>query len=561
MSNLSKRPVITGSSSFRHAAARRAQDRGVQLKLGVIIVLLGLVIASSVWAGTYVIYACPMAQSGNYSVGPWTQFGSVPGGGSASSFKQTCVTAGDFFGISPGALSSNGTAGEELQAPTGITMSHVKLWWAAAKPSPGGGWSFALIDVYSPSWSRIYQAETPVVADGANGTAPTELLLPPNTSRLKVEIYCTTTQTCDYNQNPMEIFGSEVTVAYNGLPAGSVTGGGLAGSGLLSGTQSLAYDAKDTGAGVRFVELLLDGQLVTKTDYMSECPYQNFAACPTSLSDTISWDTSRASNGTHEVALRIVNAAGNASIIDDHTVNIDNQPVHTSNGSLMGTNGGPPPVAHIANGTPCAGEELGLQVNGQPGVPVIPYGKKVTVRGVLHCGTVPVSNAQVAISTVGGSAGAAISSAIKTGLDGSFLYTVPAGPDRVLRFSYTAYSDEPGPDVTAAATIAIRPIIKLQIGPHHTRNWHVIHWAGTIAGGPYPAQGVTLDAEVKEGSKWRLFEQVVANRKGQFHYSYRFHATTEPTTYRFRVVLPASGSGGYPYTPGASNSVSVYVNQ
>jgi hypothetical protein len=268
------------------------------------------------------------------------------------------------------------------------------------------------------------------------------------------------------------------------------------------------------------------------------------------------------SNGTHEVALRIVNAAGNQLIIDDHSVTIDNQPVRTSNdGTLTGGSGGPPPLGgHIANGTPCAGEELGLQVDGQPGAPVIPYGKTVTVRGVLHCGTVPVSDAQVAINTVGGPASAAINGTIKTGLDGSFIYTVPAGPNRVLRFSYTAYNDEPAPDVSAAAMIAIRPSIKLQISPHHTRNKHVIHWFGTITGGPYPPQGVTVDVEVKEGKQWLFFGQAVTNRKGAFKYKYRFHATTEPTTYTFRVVLPASGSGGYPYTPGASNSVSVHVN-
>ena len=190
---------------------------------------------------------------------------------------------------------------------------------------------------------------------------------------------------------------------------------------------------------------------------------------------------------------------------------------------------------------------------------MIPYGKAVTVNGVLHCGTVAIRDAQVAIATVGGPASAAIESTVQTGLDGSLSYTVPAGPDRSLQFSYTAYSDDPGPSASEIATIAIRPTIKLRIGPHHTSNGHAIRWAGTIAGGPYPSQGVTLDVEVQEGRRWRIFDQVVASRKGQFHYSYRFHATVEATTYRFRVALPASGSGGYPYTPGASNTVDVHV--
>ena len=62
---------------------------------------------------------------------------------------------------------------------------------------------------------------------------------------------------------------------------------------------------------------------------------------------------------------------------------------------------------------------------------------------------------------------------------------------------------------------------------------------------------MTLDVEVQEGRHWKIFAQVVANTRGRFHYSYRFHATEEPTTYTFRVTLPDTGAQGYPYTHGA----------
>ena len=64
------------------------------------------------------------------------------------------------------------------------------------------------------------------------------------------------------------------------------------------------------------------------------------------------------------------------------------------------------------------------------------------MSGVLHCGTVAIRDAQVAIATVGGPASEAVDSVVQTGLDGSFSYAVPAGPDRSLQFSYTAYSDD-----------------------------------------------------------------------------------------------------------------------
>ncbi len=536
--------------------ARGAPSPAVQLKrwaiaAALIAALLGPVMASSADAGTYTINNCPAAMAGDYDVGPWTQFGTLTAPGS---FKQTCVTANDWFGIASNGIPSNATAGEELLSPPSITMQHIKLWWEAPAPVSGGGWSYALVDVYSPGWSRVFQSTTPLSADGAGKTAPTELSLPANTTKVNVEIYCTNSENCTYGEDPLQISGSQITLLDSSMPKGTVTGGGLAGAGPVSGSQSLAYEAEDSGSGVRLVELLVDGQAVAKNDYLAECPYENFAACPTSVSSLISWNTAGVSDGSHEVALRVVNAAGNSLIVDDHTVAIDNQPVQTSSGSLTGS------PAHIANGDPCAGVELGLEVNGQRGAPVIPYGRTVTVTGVLHCGTVAIRDAQVAIATVGGAASAAIDSTVQTGLDGSFSYTVPAGPDRSLQFSYTAYSDDPGPSASVIVMIAIRPRIKLRVGPRHTSNGRSIRWAGTIAGGPYPSQGVTLDVEVQEGRRWRIFDQVVANRKGQFHYSYRFHATVEATTYKFRVALPASGSGGYPYTPGASNTVAVHVN-
>ena len=183
----------------------------------------------------------------------------------------------------------------------------------------------------------------------------------------------------------------------------------------------------------------------------------------------------------------------------------------------------------------------------------------MTVRGVLHCGTVPIRDARVAIATLGGPASAAIDTSVQTALDGSFSYKVPRGPDRKLGSAIRR----------TARSRAVRdrdrddhdqPKDRPQIKPHHVRNRHTIYWTGTVAGGPYPKQGVTLDVEVQEGRHWKIFDQVVANRKGQFRYSYRFRLTEEPTTYTFRVALPDTGAQDYPYTHGASNTVKVHVN-
>jgi hypothetical protein len=537
------------------------------MAVGLVAVVLTVVWTNVARAGTYVIYDCPAAQSGNFTTGPWRQFGSIPGPGS---FKQTCSAPGDSFGVASNGLSSNGTAGEEVHTPASITMLHLKLWWEAPKPISGGGWSYGLIDAYSPGWSRIFQAETPVSADGSSGqNAPTELSLPTNTTQLNVEIYCTTSQNCSYSQNPLKIFGSEITLSDSGFPKGSVIGGGLAGPGPVSGSQSLAYEAQDAGSGVRTVELLVDGKTAAKNDYQTECPYQNLAACPPTVTGLIGWNTTGTTNGTHEVALRITNAGGNSVIVDDHIVTTSNLPIQTNGGSISGAPPSSPPgaigggtITHVANGeSPCAGETLDLTVNGKTKTPVITYGKTVSVTGVLRCGSIPIRNARVAVGTVGGLATAAISTAVTTGPDGSFIYRVPTGPNRMLRFSYTAYSNDPAPSANATVAIVIAPKIKLKIAPRQTKNRHTIYWSGTITGGPYPRQGITLDMEVREGRHWRIFDQTTANRKGQFRYRYRFHATAKPTTYTFRVAVPNTGSKGYDYNPGASNPIKIRVRE
>ena len=511
--------------------------------------LLGPVLATNAQAGTYVIDNCPSAGNGN--AGPWTVFGSP------QNVKGTCGGGpGDYIGPRGGGMNPGTSAGVQVVAPSGITIREAKIWWQASASLSGA----ETYGVASDNGGVLGESHTPLT-----GTSPQTFVVASTTTEITLENYCAVSDGaygCSFGggeDNILELYGASLTLFDPGLPSGSVTGGSLAGAGPASGTESLAYNASDGGSGVRYVELLLDGKSVAKNDYIAECPYQNFAACPPNVSGTISWNTGSVAGGQHEIALRIVNAGGNSSIVDDHTITTSGPPSVGVNGGSISGGLTPPTPAHIANGQPCAGEELTLSINGKTKPPTILYGRSVTVKGVLHCGTVPIRSARVVIATVGGPASAAVNSSVETALDGSFSYRVPTGPDRTLEFSYTAYSDDPGPSATASAAILIHPRIKLKITPHRSSDGHTIHWTGTVTGGPYPQQGVALDVEVKEGKHWRIFDQTVTNRKGQFRYGYRFHATYQPTTYTFRVALPHTGAQDYPYTPGASDNIRVQV--
>ncbi len=364
------------------------------------------------------------------------------------------------------------------------------------------------------------------------------------------------------------VSGGSFTLLDSTVPSVANVSGSLIAGGTLTATDTISFTASDSGGGIYSATMLIDGRQVVQEEPNSNgglsanlapasratMAFAGPQPCPTTENISIPLDTTQFSAGQHHLQVIVTDAAGDQASAYDGTIT-------TSGPPSIGANGGSINGPHIPNGqSPCAGETLNLAVNGKTKPPTILYGKSVTVKGVLHCGTVPIRDARVQIATVGGPRSDAIATSVQTALDGSFEYTVPQGPDRTLRFSYLAYSDDPGPSATATTAIKIRPRIKLKITPHRTSNGGTIHWTGIVTGGPYPPQGVTLEVEVQEGRHWRVFDQVVANRTGRFHDSYRFHATDEPTTYTFRVALPDSGSGGYPYTPGASNCVNEHVN-
>jgi hypothetical protein len=365
-----------------------------------------------------------------------------------------------------------------------------------------------------------------------------------------------------------EVYAADIELVDSTPPTVSAIGGPLVTGGTLTGQQTVSFNASDQQSGVYGGSLVVDGRTVGSQVVDSsgagcqslglttdgQRSFEHAQPCAPSLSAALTLDTSQFAAGQHSLEVIAEDAAGNQTIAYDGTITTSGPSVAgVSGGSLSGAR------AHVANGTPCAGAQLEVETNGHRGVPLIPFGQPVIVKGVLHCGTVAIRGAQIAVATVGAPASLAINSAVQSGPDGSFAYKVPAGANRSLRFSYTAYSDDTSPSASALATIAIRPKIKLRIGPRATRNGETIHWSGTVVGGPYPRQGITLEVEVREGRRWKVFATVVAHRKGKFHYGYTFTSTTEPVTYDFRVALPDSGSGGYLYTHGASNAVNVHV--
>lgn len=225
-------------------------------------------------------------------------------------------------------MNPNSTDGVKVTVPSGsgITIHEAKVWWSVPHSSSGSN-TFALVN---SSAGGIGEANTPYVG------GPDTWVLPSTTTSLMLSDYCSSDHSgaaCSFSGGfapNLEMKGSQLTLAESVPPKGSTTGGGLTTSNTLTGTQSLGYATEDTASGVRLVDLLIDGAVVASKDYIAVCPYSNFAACPASESDSVSWNTATVADGSHTVQLKVQDAAGNTSTIYNGTVTTHNPPTNTS---------------------------------------------------------------------------------------------------------------------------------------------------------------------------------------------------------------------------------------
>jgi hypothetical protein len=312
--------AISSLRSLRGALARIAFAGGV----------MTLAMASAAHAGTYVINNCPSAPTGNGDSGPWVIFGSPQlSKGSCSGGSR------DWIGPRAGSMSPGAADGVQVTVPAGsaITIREAKVWWQVPHQISGAD-TFA---VAYANGSGVGESTSPLEWQATADV----FVLASSTTTFTLEDYCSNDdagQGCVFGggENPnLQLFGSQLTLADGRRPTGSVTGGGLASTGALSGTQSLAYNTEDADSGVRLVQLLIDGQPVASNDYIAKCPYTNWAACPSSESDSVSWNTASVADGRHDLEAAVEDAAQNTSVIYTSTVTTQNAPVNTTTPTIL----------------------------------------------------------------------------------------------------------------------------------------------------------------------------------------------------------------------------------
>ncbi|HEY7934844.1 MAG TPA: hypothetical protein VID48_13570 [Solirubrobacteraceae bacterium] len=550
MSPLTDTSAPTAAARKRWGAAP-GRWRGYLTLVALLCGVVGMTLVPSASAGTYVIDNCPSA--GNGDAGSWTVFGSP------QNVKGTCSGGvGDYIGPRGGSMSPGATAGVQIGVPagSGITITEAKIWWQVSHQVSGAD-TFAIA---ADNDGAVGESLTPLTSP-----QPNTFVLPSTTTELTLANYCSNDDAgagCTFGSgenNILELYGARLTLDDRTLPSGTVTGGGLASAGTVSGTASVSYQAADTSSGVRLVQLRVDGEPVAEKDYMASCSYTNFQACPPGVSDTVSWNTATAANGQHRVELVVEDAAQNTSVIYSGEVNVQNGAQAASLGALPGP--GSTHSTMLGGGSPngtSASETAKLRLGLRRAVTRTYAHRALVVGGRLLDGQdQPIGHATLdVLQQVGGTGTPQLLTHAKTGSDGTFRVRVSAGASRSIEIAYRAFSSDPGYAAIARVKETVDAGVRLNVSPTHTGSAGRITLTGTVAG-PIPQQGAIVNLLVHYRGRWEPFRTPRTNSHGRFSVLYQFQGGVG--RFPFRAEVPA-GQAGFPFGSGNSRVVDVSTN-
>lgn len=324
----------------------------------------------------------------------------------------------------------------------------------------------------------------------------------------------------------------------------------------VSGTQSIAYDAQDADSGVRLVQLLIDGNPAGQNDYVAECPYTNFAACPGDESGTISWNTASIADGQHSVELVVENAAGNTRPIYLGTVTTHNAPNDTSLGALLPTSTlGISSLGSVSPNGSAASEGAQLRLGVKPAVSrsfahsALGFDGRLTdQRGR------PIVDATVdVLERRAGSSQTLLIGHARSRADGSLMTSVPAGSSRQILLAYRAFAGDARYAAQASIQETVAAGVQMHIAPRRTRATGTIVLSGKVQG-PIPPQGAIVELLVRYRGRWEPFRAPRTDSSGRFRVPYQFQGAVG--RFPFRAEVPG-GQAGFPFADGYSRIVDV----
>jgi hypothetical protein len=219
---------------------------------------------------------------------------------------------------------------------------------------------------------------------------------------------------------------------------------------------------------------------------------------------------------------------------------------------------------HVANGgnaTPRARMEVAFQrADGSTARRItLRAGRRVAIVGRLT----DASGAGIADARVGAAwrlvgRGWVARPGVRTGSDGRFVYVLPAGASRDVRFTYFAFSDSHAVELSNVVHVDALAPLTIRADRRRLTGDRVVRLNGRIGvrtGIPRSGLLVTLQG-YQSGWGWRTFRTVHTDWRGRWRTSYRFRSTHG--RFGFRALVPRQGR--FPYAPSRSSGVFVIVS-
>jgi 5-hydroxyisourate hydrolase-like protein (transthyretin family) len=258
--------------------------------------------------------------------------------------------------------------------------------------------------------------------------------------------------------------------------------------------------------------------------------------------------------------LIVQDAAQNTRTIYAGTITTANAPAETSTPAMLAPGPGAAVTAAFASGGPGAPNGTGATQNAtiRLGVassisrPFVHSALKLTGQ-LLDSQGHPIGNATLdVIQRAADGASAGTISQARTGPDGSFTATVPAGPSRRIVISYRAFTDA-GYGAQANIRESVGAGVQLRIAPRRTTPNGTIILTGKVQGST-PPEGALVDLLVHYRRHWEPFRTTRTDRDGRFKVVYQFEGALG--RFPFRAEVP-QGQASFPYANGYSNVIDV----
>ena len=332
-------------------------------------------------------------------------------------------------------------------------------------------------------------------------------------------------------------------------PASGAPGGSAVAAQDWTGVQRLTAPVSDVGGGLLRWALSVDGgeRLGGPVDPGSpacaDAGGRLFAAprpCPASADLLVDVDAAALPAGTHDITLRVFDAAGNA-----HTV-------FSARRTVTAALAPAPPAPLPASAAPAAAPR-GVRLSARwartrARTLGVAYGARPAIRGRLtRADGGPIGGAAIGLFTRTLGRGRAVDAGgTRTRPDGGFTLVLRAG----LPSSLLELRSRSG-DARARLHLRVRAGVTLRAA----RRGRIVALSGRLRGRPLPRAGKLVELQARaRGGRWLTFRTVRADARGRFRTRYRLR-----TRRRASFVLRARSraAGDYPYATGSSAAVRI----